>query len=296
MQHRVKIFIPKGLSSKSPYVYGIRHKPSMQLYIGSKYSEKTCDSAIFMTEDGYQTSSKYIAKRIKNDRLDSFEILFIRHFATKEEVINYEFKFLHTVDAKNNPRYINESNGGISYGGGCKKGSLFWNNRTINIRSNECPGEEWVLGMIMSDEHAKNRSNSHKDVSWYNNTIIEKSCRNNPGKGWTLGRLTMSQTAKDKMSESRTGCSWYTNNKKELFTNELPIGDNWRRGRLKGIITNESKRGNHWWTDNKIEICCKECPEGLNWRRGRLPSSDETKKKISNARNRQTVVNEIKTH
>jgi len=110
----IKLFIPKGLTCKSPFTYIIEHIPSYRLYFGCKYGKrviKECDSLILMTEEGYQTSSKAIKELIKEYGIDSFRILYIRHYMTEQEVRIAESKFLHTVNAKNNPRYINNSNG-----------------------------------------------------------------------------------------------------------------------------------------------------------------------------------------
>jgi hypothetical protein len=65
-----------------------------------------------MTKGGYQTTSKIIRKIIKEDGLDSFEILRIKHFEFPEQALDYETRFLVKVDASNNDKFFNRHNGG----------------------------------------------------------------------------------------------------------------------------------------------------------------------------------------
>lgn len=93
-----------------PYFYIIRHKQSGKFYAGIEISNP--DSLNFLTETGYQTSSKIVKAIISNEGLTAFEIIRIRHFETRDETLRYEQRFLSKVDAKNNPRFLNQHNGG----------------------------------------------------------------------------------------------------------------------------------------------------------------------------------------
>lgn len=46
-------------------------------------------------------------------------------------------------------------------GGGNGAGFYYWNNGKINKRSKECPGKEWVRGMLVTEESRKLRSKVH---------------------------------------------------------------------------------------------------------------------------------------
>ena len=93
-----------------PYFYIIQHKQSGKLYAGIQISDP--DSLNFLTETGYQTSSKVVKQIITDEGLTAFEILRIRHFETADEALRYECRFLTKIDARNNPRFLNQHNGG----------------------------------------------------------------------------------------------------------------------------------------------------------------------------------------
>ena len=121
-EKQLKLFIPEGLTCKHPFTYFIECVPLKRLYHGCKWSDTRYgarNSSIFMTESGYQTSSEPLKELIKKYGLDSFRVLCIRHYVTEQEVRNAEEKHLKKVDARNNPRYINGSNGSKDFFHGC---------------------------------------------------------------------------------------------------------------------------------------------------------------------------------
>ena len=91
-----------------PYFYVIIHIPSKKLYAG--YHSYKANPALFMTNRGYKTSSKEVAKY----PLDEYKILRIRTFETSIAARAYEFRFLKKVNAKDNLRFMNLSNSGSS--------------------------------------------------------------------------------------------------------------------------------------------------------------------------------------
>lgn len=98
---------------KKPYFYIIQEKSTGIYYAGIKYSKP--DSSNFMTESGYKTTSKIIKKLIKENGLESFKTLKIKHFNTKDEVIDYEGRFLKKIKASTNPRFYNMTEGGPEF-------------------------------------------------------------------------------------------------------------------------------------------------------------------------------------
>lgn len=89
-----------------PYVYVIEHIPSNRFYIGVRFAN-SCYPEELLQEDGYLTSSPSVHKLIKDDGLSSFKIDRIRTFATSEDALKYETRFLRKVGAKANPKLIN---------------------------------------------------------------------------------------------------------------------------------------------------------------------------------------------
>lgn len=97
----------------NPYFYIIRHKRSGKYYAGVEISNP--DSLNFLTETGYQTSSKIVKAILLEEGLTAFEILRIKHFSGKDEALRYEATFLKKVDAKNNPKFLNQNNGDANW-------------------------------------------------------------------------------------------------------------------------------------------------------------------------------------
>tara|TARA_R110002167_G_scaffold363269_1_gene583183 strand:+ start:209 stop:934 length:726 start_codon:yes stop_codon:yes gene_type:complete len=98
---------------KKPYFYLIRHISSNKLYAGVKWSDP--NSSTFMTEDGYTTSSKVVNAKIKNEGIDAFCVLRIKHFDTPNEARSYESKFLSKVQARTNRMFLNLSENSANF-------------------------------------------------------------------------------------------------------------------------------------------------------------------------------------
>ena len=92
--------------SRLPYFYIIKHIASGAYYAG--YKCRKPNSLAFMKTGGYQTSSKTVKNIIEREGLDSFRIVRIHHFETKEEVFEYETQFLKKVCVPYNPRFLNQ--------------------------------------------------------------------------------------------------------------------------------------------------------------------------------------------
>lgn len=94
-----------------PYFYIIEHITSGKYYAGCKINS-SADSNTFMTESGYQTTSKVVHKIIKSEGLSAFKIRKIKHFNSPSEALSYENKFLLRVNAAKNSNFLNRHNGG----------------------------------------------------------------------------------------------------------------------------------------------------------------------------------------
>lgn len=92
-----------------PFFYIIRHKLSGKLYAGSKYGINSNPSN-FMTSNGYKTSSLEINNIIKNEGINSFEILRIDTYCDNIHPYDYETLFLTTHRCANSKKWFNKHN------------------------------------------------------------------------------------------------------------------------------------------------------------------------------------------
>jgi hypothetical protein len=265
-----KIFIPDELSVTSPFFYVIRHIITKKLYAGIKYGKKKNNSERFMTCEGYQTSSEIIKELIHKEGLASFEIIRIRHFITKECVIEYEHKFLVKVNGMTNDRFFNRTNGGTTF---------YVSPESIEIRRLKQIGrkhsEETKLKM-------KGHSRPHTEESkakLRGRIITEKTRQKLRGRkrseetklkmkdAW-VNRAPLSDDARAKRGERSMGRMWWNNGTVNCFQ-QLSPGDNW----VKGMLFRKRKgrvKGLKWWNNGIITKQSEVCPDGGNWCRGRL--------------------------
>lgn len=96
----------KIVLSRLPYFYIIQHITTGAYYAG--YKSKKPNSSAFMTPDGYQTSSRMVKNIIAKEGLDSFKVVRIQHFETREKAFKYETRFLKKVGVPYNSRFLNQ--------------------------------------------------------------------------------------------------------------------------------------------------------------------------------------------
>ena len=89
-----------------PYFYIIQDVRNGMYYAGSKWGKDTNPSN-FMTEGGYETSSKEL---IRQHGLSNFIIRKIKTFETGDKAHRYESRFLQRVNAKKHPKFYNKHN------------------------------------------------------------------------------------------------------------------------------------------------------------------------------------------
>lgn len=97
---------------RTPYTYIITHMPSGWRYYGSRYS-KHCQPTDLWTE--YFTSSQKVKELIIQDGVNAFTVSIRKTFATVAECRCWESRFLHKIDARSNPMWINAHNGGSDF-------------------------------------------------------------------------------------------------------------------------------------------------------------------------------------
>ena len=97
-----------------PYFYIIKHNLTQKYYAGCKINSKA-NFSNFMTERGYQTTSKVIKELIRKDGLHVFTIIRIKQFNTPAEALAYETRFLTRVNASENTMFYNRHNGGKNF-------------------------------------------------------------------------------------------------------------------------------------------------------------------------------------
>jgi hypothetical protein len=234
---------------------------------------------------------------------DKTRIIFLKQNLTEEEAFKHEIYMIAILgrkdlgtgilynrtdggDGNSNPsektrRKLSEVNKGKNnpnYGKrGENYGKKWWNDGFGNVvRSTECPGEGWVLGMTEEMNKKKRKCGKNHPAygkKWWNDRCGNvKQSTECPGEGWVLG---ISEEMNRKQSEKMKGRKWWNdgcgNNKLSI---ECP-GEGWGLGmneehKIKFSIL---KQGKKWWNDGcgntKFDV---ECPgEGWFPGRGKLP-------------------------
>jgi hypothetical protein len=216
----------------------------------------------------------FSSKRSITKPKDKSRIIFLKQNLTEEEAFKHEVYMIAVLGRKDLGTGIlrNKTDGGEGSSGVIRseewkrkrKGRKWWNDGKGNtIRSLECPGPNWVLGMSEetkrkqsemrkgennpmygkshSEEMRKNvsgKNNPSYGKKWWNdgcgNSILSVKC---PGKGWVLG---MSEKVGEKISKAFTGKNnpaygkkWWNDGFGNVkFTGECP-GEGWVLGRGK---------------------------------------------------------------
>lgn len=98
-----------------PYFYIIKNKINNKKYAGCSYGKNSNPDA-FMTPTGYKTSSKYVKNDIELYGLDAFVIeMIIRESEMDCQVLDYESKFLKSINASENDDWYNKHNGDCKF-------------------------------------------------------------------------------------------------------------------------------------------------------------------------------------
>lgn len=103
-----------------PYTYLIRHTSSGNLYHGSR-TKVGCNPDEFLKDGGYITSSKIVKSIIKEQGLNSFEVVVIEIFSNVKEAVIAEELYHKTHDVASNVYYFNQHNAGNKFCASGKK-------------------------------------------------------------------------------------------------------------------------------------------------------------------------------
>jgi len=96
------------------YTYHLYHKLTDKNYYGVRYA-KGCHPSDLWTI--YFSSSKEVRKLIEEHGRDSFVAQVRKTFPTKDAAIEWETRFLRKINAANNDRWLNRSNGDKNFRG-----------------------------------------------------------------------------------------------------------------------------------------------------------------------------------
>jgi hypothetical protein len=100
------------MKTYQPYTYLIKIKPTEQLYYGAKTAKGCHPDQLWVK---YFTSSKVVAKLIKEYGKDSFEIVSIKLHETRIDALKHEELYLVSVNAGYNTKYLNKHNGAKNF-------------------------------------------------------------------------------------------------------------------------------------------------------------------------------------
>jgi chromatin remodeling complex protein RSC6 len=131
----------------TPYTYYLYHKPTGLKYYGSRWANKVSPENDLWIN--YFSSSKKVNQLIEEYGKDSFHYEIRKLFATKEQCLDWETKFLTKVNAVKNKEWINRHNGGKNFINGFigKKHTLLSKQKIANSKIGKPRSEEVRLAM-----------------------------------------------------------------------------------------------------------------------------------------------------
>ena len=97
---------------RTPYTYVITHIPSGKRYYGSRYAKHCHPEDLWRN---YFTSSLTVKNLIEKDGIESFSFSIRKVFDTVFKCREWESRFLHKINARNNEAWINDHNGGSDF-------------------------------------------------------------------------------------------------------------------------------------------------------------------------------------
>jgi len=97
---------------RTPFTYVITHIPSGKKYYGSRYKKGCVPDDLW---SNYFTSSAKIKSLIETDGLNSFLVKIRKIFNSVEKCRDWESRFLHKINARENSDWLNEHNGESSF-------------------------------------------------------------------------------------------------------------------------------------------------------------------------------------
>lgn len=211
----------------TPFTYRLYHKPTKMHYFGVRYSRQCHPNDLWTS---YFTSSILVKELIHYFGKDSFEIRRIKVFTKREDAIQYENKFLTRIDAANNPRLLNQSNGG----------------REFAYHPHGC--EHWNYGRKHSAESIQKMKKTRSDETKHKISLaasgrkqtadhVSKRTAKNTGQTRSVEqRERMSLSAKKRCATKR---AWVTKDGKDIQIEfesiETYMSQGFTRGRSKGM-------------------------------------------------------------
>ncbi len=236
-----------------PYTYLIKHTKSGNLYHGSRSNKSGCHPEELLKENGYTTSSKIIKEIIKNEGLNSFEIIEITIHSSPKEAIIAEEQYHKLYDVAGNVYYFNQHNAGTKF-------------TTINTTHNRKHREETKQKIGISNKgKCKGRSKSEETKQKMRKPKSEEHRKK------MLGRK-VSEDAKRKIGQSKKGIPRSEETKMKLSLanmgkkhteetiDKMRVANLGENNGMFGKIHNEetrSKMSDSW--KNRSTIECPHC-------------------------------------
>jgi hypothetical protein len=273
----IEINITMNISIK-PYTYLVIHKSTGYFYYGVRLSNKLPakqDLSIL-----YYTSSGTVKSIIEAEGIDSFEWIIRKEFDNKKQAAFWEYKVIRRL--LKHPKILNKAISPINVPGNwftngknnilgkyCpigywagrtyietenykklyqkQKQRKWYNNGSVSIHVDICPGSNWKKGRLSSETKNWN-GKSLKGKLWWNNGSENLRGITPPDNSWVQGRLKFyhqakrlphSEERKKIQSEKIKGRKWYNNGVVEIMSH-IPI-DGYDAGRLLTVGKTISK-------------------------------------------------------
>jgi hypothetical protein len=229
-----------------PIFYIIQHIRTGIYYAGYKKNKKK-----FLVERGYTTSSRVVNDIVQIEGLRIWRIMKIRYFKNANEARNYEVRFLKKVNAKNNSKFYNQTNGDSEWV--CKHNDKETRNK-MSISKRTMSSEKRQIWINKLKAYHSNRPKEH-------NENILKS------------KQITSPTTRYKMSMARKGkCLSNSAREKLSLTLRSRTSEEFEsyRKKMSNSLLNMTKEKRDAWT-TKLKESAKHRPK----------ISEETRKKRS---------------
>ena len=223
------------MSNRIPYTYYVEHKATGLKYYGSKYGADANPNTFWKT-GGYFTSSPKVKELLNEHSPDEFRAEVRKVFATPDEALTYENRFLTKVNAVNSDKWLNQHIGVDKFrnvGPASEKILLAQRNKRQTPEGNAKRSKS-LMGRYISEETKQKMSLAQR-----NRPKEQEELRRDKIREKATGR-GHDDTTKTKLSSIVSNTRWVSKEgkQKKVLAEELEqyINDCWVRGRILSVV------------------------------------------------------------